>query len=180
MAHLFILMSGDFGRDGGIESYRHLKSIKNLHGLKIHTVFFRCLSVSVFNLCGEKFEIYSPQKICMIKTLTFHLQKLNTRIKETLFKHYIPGLYNRIGDHHILMLGGALAFSFFICIIPMILIIFSIIGNIFAFTTLENKFNLFADKIIPYKEYADFVKKFIINRVEEFEIYRNIAGYLGT
>lgn len=115
----------------------------------------------------------------MIKSLTFQWQKLITWTKRTIFKHYIIGLYHRIGEHHILLLAGGLAFSFFVCIIPLVLIIFSIIGNIFAFTMLENKINLFADKIIPYQEYADYAKKIVFNRIEEFKIYRNIAGLLG-
>ena len=102
-----------------------------------------------------------------------------TWIKGTLFKHYIKGLYHRIDEHHVLLLASALAFSFFVCIIPLVLIIFSIIGNIFALTTLENNIGLFIDKIIPYREYADFVKKIVFNRIEEFKIYRTIAGYVG-
>jgi len=115
----------------------------------------------------------------MIKFLNLQLQKFIHWIKHTLFSYYIVGLYHRISEHHILLLAGGLAFSFFVCIIPLVLIIFSIIGNIFAFTTLEDKISLFADKIIPYKDYADYAKTIVFNRVEEFKIYRNIAGLLG-
>ena len=115
----------------------------------------------------------------MTRNLTLQWQKSIKWTKKTLLKHYIIELYHRISEHHILLLAGALAFSFFVCIIPLVLIIFSIIGNIFAFTTLENKINLFADKIIPYQEYADYAKKIVFNRIEEFKIYRNIAGLLG-
>jgi len=115
----------------------------------------------------------------IIKSLILRWQKLITWTKKPLFKHYISGLYHRIGEHHILLLAGGLAFSFFVCIVPLVLIIFSIIGNIFAFTTLEDKISLFADKVIPYKEYADYAKKIMFNRIEEFKFYRNIAGYFG-
>lgn len=99
--------------------------------------------------------------------------------RKIFFKYYIKGIYYRIDEHHVLLLSSALAFSFFVCIIPLMLIIFSIIGNIFAVTTPENNIGLLADKIIPYQESADFVKKIIINRIEEFKIHRTIAGYLG-
>lgn len=101
-------------------------------------------------------------------------------MQATLFTHYIKGLYHRINDHHVLLLASALAFSFFICIIPLVLMIFSIIGNIFASTTLENNLSLFIEKIIPYREYAEFVKKIVFNRIEEFKIYRTAAGYIGA
>lgn len=114
------------------------------------------------------------------KSPTLRCQKLITWIKNPLFKHYIAGLYNRIDDHHILLLAAALAFSFFVCIIPLVLIIFSIIGNILAFTTIENKISLFIDNIIPYKEYAEFTRKIIFQRIAEFEIFRNVAGYVGV
>ncbi len=91
----------------------------------------------------------------------------------------MSGLFHRIGEHHILLLAGGLAFSFFVCIIPLVLIIFSIIGNIFAFTALDDRISIFADKIIPSKEYADFAKKIVFNRIEEFKIYRNIVGLFG-
>ena len=111
--------------------------------------------------------------------LTLCFQKLGSWIKEIFFCHYIIGLYKRIGEHHILLLAGGLAFSFFVCIIPLVLILFSIIGNVFAFTTLENKIGMFADEIIPYQDYADYAKKVVFSRVEEFKIYRNIAGLFG-
>lgn len=115
----------------------------------------------------------------MKKKLILYFQKQLSWIKEILFKHYIIGLYKRIGEHHILLLAGGLAFSFFVCIIPLVLILFSIIGNIFAFTTLENKISLLAEKIIPYRDYADYAKRIVFSRVEEFKIYRNIAGLFG-
>ncbi len=115
----------------------------------------------------------------MIKSLNLQLKKFIYWIRHTLFRHYIVGLYRRIGEHHILLLAGGLAFSFFVCIIPLVLIIFSIIGNILAFTAIENKISLFADKIIPYEEYANFTKKIIFNRIEEVKTYKNVAGYFG-
>lgn len=116
----------------------------------------------------------------MMKPPTIYHKTLITWIKETFFKHYIINLYHRIGEHHILLLAGGLAFSFFICIIPLVLILFSIIGNIFAFTTLEERISHLADEIIPYQDYADYAKKIVFNRVTEFKIYRNIAGLFGV
>jgi membrane protein len=114
------------------------------------------------------------------KPLILQWEKLIAWIKNNLFKRYICGLYHRIGQHHILLFAGGLAFSFIMCIIPLILIIFSIIGKILALPTIENEISLFAGKLIPYRESAEFIEKIIFNRIAEFEIYRNIAGYLGA
>jgi len=117
--------------------------------------------------------------IDIIKILTSQFQKLTLWIRKTLVSYYLLGLYHRMGDHHVLLFAGGLAFSFFVCIIPLVLILFSIIGNIFAFTMLEEKISHLADEIIPYQDYADYAKTIVLNRVAEFKIYRNIAGLFG-
>ena len=44
-------------------------------------------------------------------------------------KHYFGGLYDRTDRHHLFLLSGGLAFSLFVCIIPMTLIIFWLLGK---------------------------------------------------
>ncbi|MCX6829853.1 MAG: YihY/virulence factor BrkB family protein [candidate division Zixibacteria bacterium] len=95
-------------------------------------------------------------------------------------RHYFGGLYQRIDQHHLFLLSGGLAFSLFVCIIPFVLIIFSALGNILGSSSLETQLNAFVDKIIPYDKYGAFVKKLIFDRVEEFKVYKNIAGIVGA
>jgi len=94
-------------------------------------------------------------------------------------RYYIGGLYKRVDEHHIFLFGGGLAFSLFLCIIPFILIIFSILGNVLEAESVENQINTFINTIIPYKEYANYAEKIISHRIAEFIKYKTIAGLVG-
>jgi membrane protein len=94
-------------------------------------------------------------------------------------KHYFGGLYDRTDRHHLFLLSGGLAFSLFVCIIPMTLIIFWLLGKFLNSVEVEMQINTIIDTIIPYKTYAQFVKDVIFERVQEVVEYRNIAGWVG-
>jgi membrane protein len=94
--------------------------------------------------------------------------------------YYIKGLYHRIDDDNAFLMGGGLTFSFVTCIIPFILILFSVLGKLLEVPELENQINTFIEKIIPYKESAGFVKSIVHARITEFRQFRTLAGYLGA
>ena len=94
-------------------------------------------------------------------------------------KHYFGGLYDRTDRHHLFLLSGGLAFSLFVCIIPLTLIIFWLLGKFLNSVEVEMQINTLIDTVIPYGEYANFVKDVIFERVEEVVKYRNIAGWIG-
>lgn len=95
------------------------------------------------------------------------------------FKHYFGGLYVRMDQHHLFLFSGGLAFSLFTCIIPLILIVFWILGNFLSSEEMELQIINFINTVIPYSEYADFVKQIIFSRVEEVIELKNVAGLLG-
>lgn len=95
-------------------------------------------------------------------------------------RHYLGGLYHRIDEHHVFLLAGGLAFSLFVCIVPFVLIVFSVLGLILEASSLEQEIISYVDKFIPYEQYASFVKQIIFSRLDEFRIYKNIAGYIGV
>lgn len=95
------------------------------------------------------------------------------------FKHYFGGLYVRMDQHHLFLFSGGLAFSLFTCIIPLILIVFWILGNFLSSEEMELQIITFINTVIPYSEYADFVKQIIFSRVEEVIEFKNVAGLLG-
>jgi membrane protein len=97
----------------------------------------------------------------------------------TFLKHYFGGLYNRTDQHHLFLFSGGLAFSLFTCIIPLILIVFWILGNFLSSEEMELQIINFINTVIPYNEYADFVKQIIFSRVEEVIELKNVAGILG-
>ena len=94
-------------------------------------------------------------------------------------KHYFGGLYDRTDRHHLFLLSGGLAFSLFVCIIPMTLIIFWLLGKFLNSAEVELQIVTLIDTIIPYDTYAQFVKDIIFDRVKEVVEYRNIAGWVG-
>ncbi len=103
-----------------------------------------------------------------------HWQKTGAFIK-----HYFGGLYDRIDRHNVFLLSGGLAFSLFTCIIPLILIMFWILGNFLSSEEMELQIITFINTVIPYSKYAEFVKQIIFSRVEEVIELKNIAGLVG-
>jgi membrane protein len=94
-------------------------------------------------------------------------------------KHYFGGIYDRTDRHHLFLLSGGLAFSLFVCIIPMTLIIFWLLGKFLNSAEVELQLITLIDTLIPYETYAAFVKEVIFQRVEEVVEYSNIAGWVG-
>jgi membrane protein len=94
-------------------------------------------------------------------------------------RHYLGGLYHRVDEHHVFLLAGGLAFSMFVSIVPLVLIVFSVIGSVLAKAQVEGEINTFIERMIPYQDYADFVKELVAGRVEEFRKYKNVAGVVG-
>lgn len=113
--------------------------------------------------------------------LILFINKKKPSIKDVkiFLKHYFGGLYDRTDKNHLFLIGGGLAFSILICMIPFILIIFSIAGLILESATLEQQINVFIDTILPYDEYANFAKNIIFSRIEEVVKYKNLAGIIG-
>jgi membrane protein len=99
---------------------------------------------------------------------------------KAFFAHYFGGLYNRADEHHIFLLGGGLAFSILACIVPFVLVIFSIVGNILEVASLKERFDAIISAIIPYERYSQFVKNVIASRIEEIIAYKDVAGYSGV
>jgi membrane protein len=94
-------------------------------------------------------------------------------------RHYLGGLYNRFDDHHVFLLAGGLAFSLFVCLVPMVLIVFSVVGALLEKPSVSDEINAFIDRLIPYQDYADFVKEKVFDRVNEFKLYKSLAGIIG-
>ncbi|HVO73261.1 MAG TPA: YihY/virulence factor BrkB family protein [Ignavibacteriaceae bacterium] len=95
-------------------------------------------------------------------------------------KHYFGGLYYRIDEHHVFLFSGGLAFSLFVCIVPFILIIFAVAGTLLDSTEMQFQISRFIDTIIPYSQYAEYVKDIIFARINEVIEYKNIAGLIGA
>ena len=95
------------------------------------------------------------------------------------FRHYILGLYRRIEEHHVLLMAGGLAFSLFACIVPMIFIIFSILGMVLNKPTIAVEIGALIDRLIPYADQSATIKRIILARVDEFRVFKSAAGAIG-
>jgi len=93
--------------------------------------------------------------------------------------HYFGGLFDRADKHHIFLNAGGLAFSLFVCVVPMILILFSGLGMVLERSRLESEVANWIDHVIPYEQYTAEPKEFIFSRIEEFKSYRKVAGVVG-
>ena len=93
--------------------------------------------------------------------------------------HYFGGLYNRVDEHHIFLMASGLAFSLIICAIPLVLVIFSVLGVLLDRPAIREEIELFIDRAVPLTDFADFIKDIVFRRVQEFVLYRSLAGILG-
>ena len=93
--------------------------------------------------------------------------------------HYIGGLFKRIDEHHIFLSGGGIAFSLILSTIPILLLVFAVLGNILDQSTIERNLSNLIITIIPYPEYAEFTTSAILRRIPGVFQYSATAFYLG-
>jgi membrane protein len=97
----------------------------------------------------------------------------------SFLKHYVLGLFKRMDQHEIFFAGAGISFSLLVGIIPLILLVFSFLGNIFNQVTIELQFNNLIDQLIPYPDYAKYIKHLISSRLPEIIEYKTAAGFIG-
>jgi membrane protein len=125
-------------------------------------------------------RIYESNLYLRFRKLKLILQYIPTFKKvKSFIVYYFGGLIQRTDEHHAYLLAGGLAFSLFVCIIPFVLIIFSLLGNILNSHNMQSQINSFIDTIIPYDNYSELAKKLIFSRINEVIQYKNIAGIVG-
>lgn len=95
------------------------------------------------------------------------------------FDHYVAGVVRRMEENHLFLAGAGIAFSLLLSIIPIVLLTFSVLGNVLSFELVETQLNRLVDAVIPYPEYAEYTKQVITKRLPEFIKFKTLAGYLG-
>lgn len=95
-------------------------------------------------------------------------------------RYYIGGLLDRIHEHHALLFASGLAFSLIICIIPLVLIVFAALGFVLEETSITQQVDSFIDGVVPYEDYATWVKEVVNSRLSEFSRYKGRAGLIGV
>lgn len=108
------------------------------------------------------------------------LWKNRWRAAKSFLAHYLGGLYHRTDEHHIFLMASGLAFSLIVCVIPLVLIVFSVLGMILSEPTIHERIELFINTAIPYSDYAEVIKQVVFARVEEFVGHKRLAGVIGA
>lgn len=94
-------------------------------------------------------------------------------------RFYVINLYHRVGEHHALLLSGGLAYSLFVCAIPLALVVIFVLGKFFARPAVEEKIFQVIDALIPYATYARDVKEFIGERLDQLAGVSEVVGVVG-
>lgn len=95
-------------------------------------------------------------------------------------RFYLPGLYQRLGEHNDFLLGGGLAFSLMICLLPLVLIVFSILWYFLEALLLQRRFLDVIDTAVPYSDSAEYLKKIIESRIAELKDSKHMASIVGV
>ena len=129
-----------------------------------------------------------PEKYKQIKSkIRFKfLRKVNRYCKADRFRrilsfvhHYVGGTFQRIEKNHLFLSAAGIAYSIIISVIPLVLIIFSVLGNIIDVASIEEQVNTAIDGLIPYHASAVYMKNFILSRIPEVVKYKSLAGGVG-
>ncbi len=83
-------------------------------------------------------------------------------------------------QHNLFFAGAGISFSLLLGMIPFILLIFSLLGNIFDVSVIQAQINNLIEQTIPYPSYANYVKKLISSRLPEVIEYKSSAFYIGV
>lgn len=102
-----------------------------------------------------------------------------TGIKQFL-RYYVLGGVSRIGENHLFLLAGGLAFSLFVCIVPFVLIIFFAVGQVLErAASVREPLEFLIDTVIPYKSQASFVKQTLFSRTVGITWRKGVYGTIG-
>ncbi len=111
------------------------------------------------------------------------IAKLKLRQRVVHFKdalvYYIAGIYHRTDKHHIFLSASGISFSLILCAIPLVLVVFSVLGFVLSSPDIKEQIRLLIARAIPYRDYANFVEDLVFTRVAEFRIYKSVAGIFG-
>ncbi len=97
----------------------------------------------------------------------------------SFLNHYVGGTFRRMEKNHLFLSAAGIAYSIILSVIPLVLIIFSVLGNIIDVATIEEQVNTAIDGLIPYHASADYMKNFILTRIPEVVKYKSLAGGVG-
>jgi len=94
--------------------------------------------------------------------------------------HYVGGLIRSLSSGHLFLSAAGIAFSIIISAIPLVLLIFSVLGSIIDPSTIEEQVNTAINEIIPHHDSAEYLKKFILLKIPEVVEFKSLAAWIGS
>jgi membrane protein len=95
-------------------------------------------------------------------------------------KYYSYGIYNKAGDDHMWIMASAIAFNFIICIIPFMLILFSILGMYLSSAERISDVQVYLDKVLTLPEpLKSNITNQVLKRVGEISSHTTITSIIG-
>jgi len=114
------------------------------------------------------------------KNQLIHLLKTSFRKFWQWLKFYSVNIYEKMDSHHAFIFASGMTYSILLCIIPMVLITFSVLGSILESQELLIQISLMIDDMIPVFDYSDKIKEILFERIGEFIKYKTLVGTVGT
>ncbi len=97
----------------------------------------------------------------------------------SFINHYVGGTFRRLDKNHIFLSAAGIAYSIILSVVPLVLIIFSVLGSMIDVVTIEEQVNTAINGLIPYADAASYMKHFILTRIPEVVKYKSLAGGIG-
>ena len=112
-------------------------------------------------------------------------KNLRESLRQTLrnfwrwIKFYVINIYEKMDKHHAFIFASGMTYNILLCIIPMVLIIFSVLGSILESQELLIQISLMIDDMFPVSNYSDKIKEILFERIGEFIKYKTLVGTVG-
>jgi membrane protein len=119
------------------------------------------------------------QKVRLLKKISSIVSLDSAKKIIEFVDHYIIELFRRMEKHNLFLAAGGISFSLFLGIIPFILLIFSLLSNIFDQQIIEAQIVNVVDQAIPYPAYASYVERIIISRLPQVIQLKATAFWIG-
>jgi len=116
-----------------------------------------------------------------MNSITHPKKILNKKLRDVWdwLKFYVVNIYEKMDRHHAFIFASGMTYNILLCIIPMVLIIFSVLGSILQSQELLIQISLMIDDIIPIYDYSDKIKEILFERIGEFIKYKALVGTIG-
>ncbi len=119
-------------------------------------------------------------RIKVLRLLVKYFSAEQIRKVLDFFAYYFGGIFRKIEEDHIFLAAAGIAFSLILSIIPFILVIFAILGNVISPELIMKQINDLINTTIPYPEHAQYIKDFFAKRLPSVFRFKNTAAYIGV